>query len=161
MATAIPERSTEGDFHEQQADENLAQVIADSVPQLQAQVQQLALHLQNPNLPLQVRQQTELQHSQLQMQLQHAQTIALALAAANAGAGTANIGANVHAYQQAGEVLSGGVGLGMPGVNMGMGMGTAWGGPFNAQQSQQGDGAYQRLPVNNRRRNLKRDRPSG
>ncbi|TFY78644.1 hypothetical protein EWM64_g5368, partial [Hericium alpestre] len=47
----------------------MSQMIADSIPQLQASVQQLVTMLQNPNLPRAVRHQTEAQHHQLQMQL--------------------------------------------------------------------------------------------
>lgn len=158
---------------------NMAQVIADSIPQLQAQVKQLAVMLQNPSLPPAVRQQTEQQHGELQLQLGHAQTIGLALAAQSA-----NVGADVHAFQQAGGMIGGmpfnaaggqagpmgmNMGMNMPG-GMGMGMGMpgpqggfqtqGWSAQYAAQQGQVQDSAYQRLPVNNRRRNLKRDRPS-
>ena len=36
----------------------------------------------------------------------------------------------------------------------------AWTNPYTSQQPAGADSAYQRLPLNNRRRNLKRERPS-
>jgi protein MPE1 len=129
-------------------------MIVDNIPQLQAQIQQISLTLQNNGvLPAHVRQQAEMQHQQLQMQLVQAQTIAAALAAAQSGMGS--------------ELMMP-MGM-MPMMNQG----------FGAQQMQQqqqqqqrqlpqqqqqplgnADSAYQRQPVNNRRRNMKRERPS-
>jgi protein MPE1 len=135
------------------------------VPQLQAQVQQLALMLQNPALPKHVRQQTEMQHQQLQMQLQHAQTIAVALAMSNAQAAQAG----TQAFVQAGPTIAMGMpaasvfpnGMNMTGVPPGQGFPSVggWSGQYTPQAAPQ-DSPYQRLPVNNRRRNLKRERPS-
>jgi protein MPE1 len=150
------------------ADLAISQMIVDNIPQLQAQIQQISLTLQNNGvLPAHVRQQAEMQHQQLQMQLAQAQTIAAALAAAQSGMGS--------------ELMMP-MGM-MPMMNQGFGA------PQQMQQQQQqqqhhhqqqqrqqplsqqqqqhqqqppgnADSAYQRQPVNNRRRNMKRERPS-
>jgi protein MPE1 len=143
------------------ADLAMSQMIVDNIPQLQAQIQQISLTLQNTGaLPLHVRQQAEMQHHQLQMQLAQAQTIAAALAAAQTAMST--------------DMMMP-MGM-MPMMNQG------FAGPQVQQQQQQSmqqqqqslqvpqqqqqqppgnaDSAYQRQPVNNRRRNIKRDRPS-
>ncbi|KAH9479364.1 putative RING finger protein P8B7.15c [Psilocybe cubensis] len=150
-------------YSDQQPDLNMdmSQMLVDQIPQLQAQIAQISQALQNPNLPRAVRQQTELQHQQLQMQLAHAQAVAQTLALASS-------------YQQqqvqvqqaaAAAVAAAAAGVGVPG----MGGFAALGGYQQQQQQQQWnqfggmggqDSAYQRLPVNNRRRNLKRDRPA-
>ena len=143
----------------------MSQMIVDNIPQLQAQIQQISLTLQNNGvLPAHVRQQAEMQHHQLQMQLAQAQTIAAALAAAQSSMGTD---------------LMMPMGM-MPMMNQG------FAGPQMSQQQQQqqqgqqqqqslqpqqqqqqqqppggnADSAYQRQPINNRRRNIKRERPS-
>lgn len=118
-------------------------MVVDSIPQLQAQISQISLMLQNPSLPNQVRQATEMQHQQLQIQLQQAQTIATALAAASSF------------QQQQQQVQGGGMGYGMQGYQQ-----NSWTNQFSNQQPAGQDSAYQRLPLNNRRRNLKRERPS-
>lgn len=115
---------------------DMSQMIVDSIPQLQAQISQISLMLQNPSLPNHVRQGAEMQHQQLQLQLQQAQTISAALAA----------------VQQ--QVQSGGLGM-QQGFQQ-----PSWANQFPNQQPTSQDSAYQRLPVNNRRRNLKRERPS-
>jgi protein MPE1 len=141
------------------ADLAISQMIVDNIPQLQAQIQQISLTLQNNGvLPAHVRQQAEMQHQQLQMQHAQAQTIAAALAAAQSGMGSD---------------LMMPMGM-MPMMNQGFGA------PQMQQQQQQqqqqrqqslpqqqqqqppgnADSAYQRQPVNNRRRNIKRERPS-
>jgi len=137
------------------ADLAMSQMIVDNIPQLQAQIQQISLTLQNTGaLPAHVRQQAEMQHHQLQMQLAQAQTIAAALAAAQTAMNT--------------DMMMP-MGM-MPMMNQG------FAGPQVQQQQQQqslqvsqqqqqqppgnADSAYQRQPVNNRRRNIKRDRPS-
>jgi protein MPE1 len=145
----------------------MSQMIVDSIPQLQAQIQQISLALQSSgtrSLPTHVRQQTEMQHQQLQMQLAHAQTIAAALAAAQSGMGAAEM------------MMPMGM---MPLMNQGF-AGPQMQIPPSQQQSQQqqqqqqqqqnqqqqqqlpggADSAYQRQPVNSRRRNVKRERPS-
>jgi protein MPE1 len=135
---------------------NMPQLIADSVPQLLAQVQQLSKMLQNPALPANVRQQTEMQHQALQMQLAYAQNIAAALDASQAQGPSA--GMNGMAMPGMAD------GFGMGGMNAGGGYmpGGGWTNQFGAQAAPPSDpdSAYQRLPMNNRRRNLKRDRPS-
>jgi len=146
------------------ADLAMSQMIVDNIPQLQAQIQQISLTLQhNGALPVHVRQQAEMQHQQLQLQLAQAQTIAAALAAAQTA-------------MSADMMMPMGM---MPMMNQGF----AGSGPqMQQQQSQQpqqqqqqslqqqqqqqqlspgnADSAYQRQPVNNRRRNIKRERPS-
>ncbi|KAI9460110.1 DWNN-domain-containing protein [Lactarius psammicola] len=131
------------------ADLAMSQMIVDNIPQLQAQIQQISLMLQNSGaLPAHVRQQTEIQRQQLQMQLAQAQTIAAALAAAQSAST-----------------------IGPTDLMMPMGMMPMMNQGFNVQQMQiqqqqpqqqpgNADSAYQRQPVNNRRRNIKRERPS-
>ncbi|KAH9967203.1 DWNN domain-containing protein [Russula dissimulans] len=153
------------------ADLAMSQMIVDNIPQLQAQIQQISLTLQhNGALPAHVRQQAEMQHQQLQLQLAQAQTIAAALQAAQS-----SIGADM--------MMPMGM---MPMMNQGF---TGPGQQMQSQQPQQqqqqqqsqsqqqhqqtpqqqqlqqqspgnADSAYQRQPVNNRRRNIKRERPS-
>ena len=67
------------------AEFDLPQMVADSIPQLQAQISQISIMLNNPTLPLHVRQQTEMQFQQLQMQLQETQ-LASIIQATNAAA---------------------------------------------------------------------------
>lgn len=121
---------------------DMSQMVVDSIPQLQAQISQISLMLQNATLPNQVRQATEMQHQQLQIQLQQAQTISAALAAAST-------------FQQQQVQNGGNMAYGMQGYQQ-----NAWTNQFSNQQPAGLDSAYQRLPLNNRRRNLKRDRPS-
>ena len=141
----------------------MSQMIVDNIPQLQAQIQQISLTLQNNgSLPTHVRQQAEMQHQQLQMQHAQAQTIAAALAAAQSSMGTDMMmpmgmmpimnqgfaGPQMQQQQQGQQQQQS-----LP--------------PTQQQQQQQqqqqpgnADSAYQRQPVNNRRRNIKRERPS-
>ncbi|KAJ7091409.1 DWNN domain-containing protein [Mycena belliarum] len=129
----------EQDFYaDQQPNVDMSKMVVDSIPQLQAQIAQISAMLQNPALPNQVRQNTQVQHHRLQIQLAQAQEIATAFALAG--------------FQQ--QQLQN---TGMNYNNMGYNQG-AWVNNGFPQQSGQ-DSAYQRLPVNNRRRVLKRDRP--
>ncbi|KAF9006136.1 DWNN domain-containing protein [Cyathus striatus] len=98
------------------------------------------MQILNPSLPANVRHHTEMQHQQLQIQLQQAQTMAAALAAATMQA---------QAVQQQAQ-------MGMQAFQQN----AAWNNQYTNQQQTPQDSAYQRLPVNNRRRNLKRERPS-
>jgi protein MPE1 len=114
---------------------DMSQMLVDSIPQLQAQIAQVSRMLQNPSIPNQLRQTTEAQYQNLQMQLQQAQTLSAF-------------------FQQTQQ---------NPGATMGFGMypqGSWTANQFSNQQPAGQDSAYQRLPINNRRRNLKRDRPS-
>ena len=102
--------------------------------------------LNNPSLPPHVRQQTEMKYQQLQLDLQQAQ-----LATAFIQASTAVAAASAMPMQQ------------MPQQYMHQQQQQQqqqWTNPFSNQQPAGQDSAYQRLPLNNRRRNLKRDRPS-
>lgn len=115
-------------------------MVTESIPQLQAQIAQISGMLQNPSLPQLVRQNTQMQHHQLQIQLAQAQEMATAIALAGFQQQQMNNVAgmnynNLQGFNQAGWVNNG----------------------FPQQAGQ--DSAYQRLPVNNRRRVLKRDRP--
>ncbi|KZT20096.1 DWNN-domain-containing protein [Neolentinus lepideus HHB14362 ss-1] len=114
------------------------------IDSLQAQIKQLTAILNNSALPNDVRQQTQMKYQELQMQLQEAHTFAAALAAATS-------------IQQ--QLQSTGGALPMPGFPQND-FSSGWSAPYPAQQPPTQDGAYQRLPINNRRRNLKRDRPS-
>ncbi|EIW58798.1 DWNN-domain-containing protein, partial [Trametes versicolor FP-101664 SS1] len=78
-----------GEFYNDQMD--VAQVLAQSIPQLQAQISQLQGMLNNTALPQQVRQQAQLKHQQLQMELQQAQAVA-AMAAASSYPGMPGVG---------------------------------------------------------------------
>ncbi|KIY49977.1 DWNN-domain-containing protein [Fistulina hepatica ATCC 64428] len=129
------------------------QMMVDSIPQLQAQISQVSVMLQNSSLPPQVRQQTEMQYQRLQMELAQAQTFA-------------SLANSVSAFTQPDQGA-------LPGLNALPNMGSmnmamnpmmmpqgGWNAQFPNQQPAGQDSAYQRLPVNNRRRNLKRERPS-
>ncbi|KAJ7759258.1 DWNN domain-containing protein [Mycena metata] len=135
--------SGEQDFYaaDQQANMDMSKMVADSIPQLQAQIAQISAMLQNPALPQQVRQNTQMQHHQLQIQLAQAQEMATAIAFAGIQ------------QQQMNNVAAGMNNYNMQGYNQ-----AGWANNGFAQQAGQ-DSAYQRLPVNNRRRVLKRDRP--
>ncbi len=126
--------------------------------QLQAQIQQLQVMLNNTSLPAQVRQQAQLKHQQLQMELQQAQAVA-----AMAAAQSFNMAGNMGVGAGMGMGAMGG-GVGVPAGGMGGGMPMQefrqWSNPFPNQQPAGQDSAYQRLPLNNRRRTLKRERPS-
>ncbi|CCM01809.1 uncharacterized protein FIBRA_03877 [Fibroporia radiculosa] len=131
-------------YSEQQpsGDLDMSQIFAETIPQLQAQISQIQVMLNNPSLPPAARQQTHMKYEQLQMQLQQAQ-VAAAMAAtlqSAAASGSAMPFNNMQGYQQ--DFRS------------------AWTNPFPNQQPAGQESAYQRLPLNNRRRNLKRDRPS-
>ncbi|PPQ96278.1 hypothetical protein CVT26_005665 [Gymnopilus dilepis] len=138
-------------YSDQQPDLNMdmSQMLVDQIPQLQAQIAQISQALQNPNLPNHVRQTTEMQRQQLTMQLTQAQAVAAALAVAS----FQQQQAAVAAVQSVANVN---MGFGMNGFQGQVG---GWN-QFGAQQPPGQDSAYQRLPVNPRRRNLKRDRPA-
>lgn len=159
QSSGIPDVSGDQDIYsDTQPDPTLADMnqIVDNIPQLQAQINQLSAMLQNPSLPSQVRMQTEMQFSQVQYQLNNAQTFAAALAAATSlqqqVAAAANFNVN---NMNMGTAAMGGMGM-----SGGGGGGSSSGGSYQAQQQPGPDSAYQRLPVNNRRKNLKRERPS-
>ena len=134
-------------YSEQQTD--MSQMIVDSIPQLQAQISQLSVMMQNPSLPNQVRQTTEMKYHQLQMQLQQAQALAATLAVAT------TLQQQQQQQQQQMQTNANMMGFGFQGTE------AQWStNPYTNQQPSGQDSAYQRLPVNNRRRNLKRERPS-
>jgi protein MPE1 len=120
----------------------MRKMVAESIPQLQAQIKQLAQVVQNSALPVAVRQQAEAQLQQLQLQHAQAQELEAAFAMQEQMP-MPDTGTMMAAW------LSGGQGF----DGAGPGPGASQAGPAQ-------DSAYQRLPVNNRRRNLKRDRPS-
>jgi protein MPE1 len=128
---------------------DMSQMVFDSIPQIQAQIAQISVMLQNPSLPLQVRHTTEMQYQQLQMQLQQAQTVAVVFTAASS-----------FQQQQEAQAQNAGVGLSLGLQNFPGGDYRNWTNSFPNQQPAASDSAYQRLPLNNRRRNLKRERPS-
>ena len=129
-------------------------MLVDQIPQLQAQITQLSQMLQNANLPDHVRHQTEMHHQQLQIQLSQAQAISAALAVATFQ--QQQVAQNVANNAAMGFGMQGG------GFQQQMGQWNNSNNQFSNQQQQPAgqDSAYQRLPVNNRRRNLKRDRPA-
>lgn len=163
-------------FDQQPGNENptfdISQLLTETIPQLQAQVQQLSVMLANPNLPLHARQTTEVHYQELQMQLNQAQAFA-ALASDMTAAVQQNLmqfNEDVQAQQQQQQHQhqmqmqmqmqsanpNAGQGQWMGGGNMGGGPGNV----FISQQPAGPDSAYQRLPVNGRRRGNKRERPS-
>ncbi|KAK0446750.1 DWNN domain-containing protein [Armillaria borealis] len=138
------EPNLEQDFYSDQqpgADVNMQEMLVNSIPQLQAQISQISVMLQNSSLPMQVRATTEMQYQQLQMQLQQAQTFSAALA-------------SLQQQQQMQQQVQNANGAAYNN------MAAAWSNPFVNQQPAGQESAYQRLPVNNRRRNVKRERPS-
>ncbi|KAJ3734945.1 DWNN domain-containing protein [Lentinula guzmanii] len=138
----------EQDFY---SDQQPGMDVQQLIPMLQAQISQISVALQNPSLPPRVRQQTEMQQEQLKIQLQQAQTISVALAAATEFQQQQQQQQAQQMQMQNMQQQQGAMGGGM-GYNNNM---------YPAQGSQVvQDSAYQRLPMNNRRRNLKRDRPS-
>jgi len=159
--STTPEEGPVGEqdiYSEQQPDLNMdmSQMLVDQIPQLQAQVTQLYQMLQNTNLPDHVRHQTEMHHQQLQIQLSQAQAISAAFAVANFQ--------QQQQQQAAQNAANNTMGFNMQGGFQQQQMGQ-WNNnnQFSNQQQQPAgqDSAYQRLPVNNnRRRNLKRDRPT-
>ncbi|KAI0343058.1 DWNN-domain-containing protein [Trametopsis cervina] len=171
-ASENPSEPTDGgpdqDYYDQQPggpEFDVSQLIADNIPQLQAQIAQITVMLNNPSLPPAVRQQTEMKLQQLQMDLQQAQ-MASAIIQASAAA------ANAMSMPQ-GQMQQQGMGYsGMPQQQQqqqqpqqqqgqGQQQQQQWStNPFTNQQPAGQDSAYQRLPLNNRRRNLKRERPS-
>ncbi|KAF9475018.1 hypothetical protein BDN70DRAFT_898512 [Pholiota conissans] len=148
--SGTPEAADQDIYSDQQPDLNMdmSQMLVDQIPQIQAQIAQISQALQNPNLPNHVRRQTEMQHQQYQIQLSQAQAISAALAVAS-----------FQQQQQQVVAAQSVANMGFPAMgNYQQQMG--WNQYAGQQQQQQGDSAYQRLPLNNRRRNLKRDRPS-
>jgi protein MPE1 len=146
------------------ADLAMSQMIVDNIPQLQAQIQQISLTLQNNGvLPVHVRQQAEMQHHQLQMQLAQAQTIAAALAAAQSSMGT-DLMIPMGMMPVMNQGFAGGPQMQQQPPHQGQQHQQSLPPPQQLQQQQQppgnADSAYQRQPVNNRRRNIKRERPS-
>ena len=132
----------------------MSQMIVDSIPQLQAQINQLSIVMQNTSLPNHVRHSSEMKYHQLQMQLQQAQALAATLAVAS----SLQQQSQQQQQQQQQQMQSvAGVGYGMPGYQQ---PDSQWATSFTNQQPAGQDSAYQRLPLNNRRRNLKRERPS-
>ncbi|PPR08136.1 hypothetical protein CVT24_012350 [Panaeolus cyanescens] len=140
-------------YTDQQPDLNMdmTQVLISQIPMLQAQLAQINQALQNQNLPDQVRQQTMMQQQNLQMQLNSAQAMSAAFA-------VASFQQQQQQQQAAAAVQS--AAFGMQGFNQQQAGGAAWSNQYPNQQPPGQDSAYQRLPVNNRRRNLKRDRPT-
>lgn len=123
--------------HQPGSNFDLSQLLHETIPQLQGQVNQLSIMMQNPSLPAHVRQSTAHQFQQTQMQLQQAQAFAaLAADMSAAAAAQQSVGTMTQSFQQ-----------------------NPWPSPFPIQQPPGLESAYQRLPVNNRRRN-KRERPS-
>ena len=141
--------------------------MAQMLAQLQAQSQQLQGMLNNPALPAPVRQQAQMKQQQLQLEIQNVAAMAAAQqsfamnAAVGVGAGAGvGVGVGVGMGGMGGGAMMGAGGAGGVGAGGGgMGMGQ-WTNPFPNQQPAGQDSAYQRLPLNNRRRPLKRDRPS-
>jgi protein MPE1 len=125
---------------------DMSQIVPD-IPELQAQIAQISQMLQNPSLPNHVRQTTEMQHNHLQIQLQHAHAISAALAVAT------SFQQQQQAIQNSNLQYNNMPGYQKPDYR-------GWTNQFSNQQVPAQDSAYQRAPINNRRRPVKRDRPS-
>ncbi|KIJ55560.1 hypothetical protein M422DRAFT_220301 [Sphaerobolus stellatus SS14] len=138
----------EQDYTEQQPGNEQPQFP--DINELQAQIGQLQRVLQNP-LPPHVRQQTQMQLGIAQEQLQQAQMV-MAVAASMSQANAAMMG-GMMPYQDD----SYGAYNNVPG--MGNNYKGNWTNPFPNQQPAGSESAYQRLPVNNRRR-VHHNRPS-
>ncbi|KAI5120369.1 hypothetical protein M0805_006891 [Coniferiporia weirii] len=135
---AFDQGDSEVQFNQQPGSNfDISQLLNETIPQLQAQVAQLSVMLQNSTLPIYVRQTTMQQFQQYRMQLQQAQAFA-SLAGMTAAA------AAQHSVNNVNQTFSR----------------NQWSTPFPNQQPAGHDSAYQRLPVSNRRRNNKRERPS-
>lgn len=153
-ATTEYGQGQEQDYYTDQqpgVDFDYSQYLADSIPQLQAQLSQINVMLNNGSLPMQVRQQTEMKHQQLQMELERAQLAAALIQVNQAAAGAMQYATMQQQQQQQQQQYSG---------QMHQQQQQSWTNPFTNQQPAGAESAYQRLPLNNRRRNLKRDRPS-
>ncbi|KAF5336100.1 hypothetical protein D9611_006429 [Ephemerocybe angulata] len=131
---------------------DISQAVVDQIPQLQASIAQISKMLQNSSLPPNVRHQTEIQHQQLQMQLQEASMMALAISTLQ----QQQQQQQQQQAQQAQALTNSSMGYNGAGYQQQQ---PSWTSQYISQQPGP-DSAYQRLPVNNRRRNLKRDRPS-
>ena len=87
---AEPNPSDDSFYTEQQpgvdADMDALHMAVESIPDIQAQINQVTIMLNNPTLSMPVRQQTEMKHAQLQMELQQAQMAAALIQAGNVAA---------------------------------------------------------------------------
>jgi protein MPE1 len=135
---------------------DVSQLIADNIPQLQAQISQITVMLNNPSLPMAVRQQTEIKLQQLQMEVHQAQMASAIIQASNAAAS-----AMAMPQAQMQQSMNYGTMQQQQQPQQQQQQQQQWStNPFTNQQPAGQDSAYQRLPLNNRRRNLKRERPS-
>jgi len=157
---------------------------AAEIPQLQAKIEETLMLLQGP-LPPPLRTQLQMQLGPLNVRLQQAQIMVMY----NSSVGVPGPMAGMHPMGMGvgmNQPMMGGVGMGvgmgggmqggmqMSGGPSMMGHGSSmedqtfkpgeyrpgWTNPFPNQQPAGGESAYQRLPVNNRRKGPKRDRPS-
>ena len=127
---AEPNPSDDSFYTEQQpgvdADMDALHMAAESIPAIQAQINQVTIMLNNPTLPMPVRQQTEMKHAQLQMELQQAQMAAALIQAGNAAAMSAmnmNTMNNMNNMNGMNMPVQGPGGMfGVPGVDGGMGV---------------------------------------
>ena len=144
-----------------------------SLEQIQAEISQLQTMLSNPKLPAYARQQASMQLIQKQTLLNQAQTMSMLLTQAAAEASmNMSLAMPIPMMQPMmpmfNPMFAGGMnyGGGPPQQNMNMNHGqtqasSGWrNSPSQQQQTPDLDSAYQRLPVNNRRKVVKRDRPS-
>ncbi|KAF9784897.1 DWNN domain-containing protein [Thelephora terrestris] len=140
----------DGDLEYQADSIDIARILNEGIPQLQAQIAQLSKMLQNPSLPPQARHPTEYQLNQLQGQLTQAQAVTAFAAAASTLQQQAQQQQAQQQQQQQIQQQQQQQAQAQQQQQMAMAMANGMG----------MDSAYQRLPVNNRRKNLKRDRPS-
>ncbi|KAJ3510424.1 hypothetical protein NMY22_g15984 [Coprinellus aureogranulatus] len=114
--------------------------------------------LQNPNLPADVRHQTEVQHNEFQVRLGELQLMVMTMTALQQQQQQQlqQVAQQAAAAQQQ-AALAAGAGAG--GYGGGFGNTQSWTSQYISQQPGP-DSAYQRLPVGNRRRGVKRERPS-
>jgi protein MPE1 len=135
------------------------QTAIDTIPQLQADISQLKKMLQNPNLPADVRHQTEMQHEEYQVRLGELQLMVMTMTALQQQQQQQlqQVAQQAAAAQQQAVMAAGGGGAGYGGGYGGQNQ--SWTSQYISQQPGP-DSAYQRLPVGNRRRGVKRERPS-
>lgn len=161
--------NVEQDYTEQQPGNELELPQFPDIPQLQAQIAQLNVMLQNPNLPMNVRQTTQMQMQHLQAQVQQAQIVMAMAATMSTANATGLMGINNVQGPPMPVGIPGGAfpddsyGYNNPQLNMGVPntgfkreYRTSWTNPFSNQQPAGTESAYQRLPVNNRRRHTYR-----
>jgi len=121
-----------------------------SFDQIQAEIQQLQTMLSNPKLPMHIRNSASMQLMQKQTLLTQAQTMSTFISQAQAAA--AMEGAMMQAMYSQSQMNYG--------AQQGFNQQGGWINPETQINQSHTDSPYQRLPINQRRKYMKRDRPS-